>query len=165
MIIILMGVSGCGKTTVGAKLAANLGWVFQEGDALHPQKNIEKMSCGIPLSDMDRKPWLHNISQWIDSHCQSDTNAVISCSALKKVYRRILTRNRDDIHLVYLRGTEELLLKRLTQRTNHFMPPDLLTSQLHILEEPDTDERALVLDIDRAPEEIANDIRDSFGLH
>ncbi len=165
MIIILMGVSGCGKTTVGAKLAANLGWVFQEGDALHPQKNIEKMSCGIPLSDMDRKPWLHNISQWIDSHCQSDTNAVISCSALKKVFRRILTRNRDDIHPVYLRGTEELLLKRLTQRTNHFMPPDLLTSQLHILEEPDTDERALVLDIDRAPEEIANDIRDSFGLH
>ena len=102
MIIILMGVSGCGKTTVGEKLAGQLGWMFQEGDALHSQKNIEKMSCGAPLSDIDRKPWLHSISQWIDSRCQSGTNGVISCSALKKSYRHVLTKNQNNIRLVYL---------------------------------------------------------------
>ena len=165
MIIILMGVSGCGKTTVGTKLAGQLGWIFQEGDALHSQKNIEKMSCGTPLSDIDRKPWLHSISQWIDSHCRSDTNGVISCSALKKSYRLKINTNKDNIHLVYLRGTKELLLKRLTQRTDHFMPPDLLTSQLHILEEPGADENALVLTIDRLPGDIVSSIRDSLGLH
>ena len=165
MIIILMGVSGCGKTTVGTKLAGQLGWIFQEGDALHSQKNIEKMSCGTPLSDIDRKPWLHSISQWIDSHCRSDTNGVISCSALKKSYRLKIITNKDNIHLVYLRGTKELLLKRLTQRTDHFMPPDLLTSQLHILEEPGADENALVLTIDRLPGDIVSSIRDSLGLH
>ena len=165
MIIILMGVSGCGKTTVGTELAGQLGWIFQEGDALHSQKNIEKMSCGTPLSDIDRKPWLHSISQWIDSHCRSDTNGVISCSALKKSYRLKITTNKDNIHLVYLRGTKELLLKRLTQRTDHFMPPDLLTSQLHILEEPGADENALVLTIDRLPGDIVSSIRDSLGLH
>ncbi len=165
MIIILMGVSGCGKTTVGKKLAGQLGWIFQEGDALHSEKNIEKMSSGTPLSDIDRKPWLHSISQWIDSHCRSDTNGVISCSALKKSYRLKITTNKDNIHLVYLRGTKELLLKRLTQRTDHFMPPDLLTSQLHILEEPGADENVLVLAIDRLPGDIVSSIRDSLGLH
>ena len=165
MIIILMGVSGCGKTTVGKKLAGQLGWIFQEGDALHSEKNIEKMSCGVPLSDIDRKPWLHSISQWIDSRCQSGTNGVISCSALKKSYRRVLTKNQSNIHLVYLQGTKELLLKRLAQRTDHFMPPDLLTSQLHILEEPGADENALVLTIDRLPGDIVSSIRDSLGLH
>ena len=165
MIIILMGVSGCGKTTVGTKLAGQLGWIFQEGDALHSEKNIEKMSCGTPLSDIDRKPWLHSISQWIDSHCLSDKNGVISCSALKKSYRLKITTNKDNIHLVYLRGTKELLLKRLTQRTDHFMPPDLLTSQLHILEEPGADENVLVLAIDRLPGDIVSSIRDSLGLH
>ena len=165
MIIILMGVSGCGKTTVGAKLAANLGWIFQEGDALHPQKNIEKMSCGAPLSDIDRKPWLHSISQWIDSRCQSGTNGVISCSALKKSYRHVLTKNQNNIRLVYLQGTKELLLKRLAERTDHFMPPALLTSQLLTLEEPGADENTLVLTINQSPADIVSSIRDSLDLH
>ena len=165
MIIILMGVSGCGKTTVGKKLAGQLGWIFQEGDALHSEKNIEKMLSGTPLSDIDRKPWLHSISQWIDSRCQSGTNGVISCSALKKSYRLKITTNKDNIHLVYLRGTKELLLKRLTQRTDHFMPPDLLTSQLHILEEPGADENALILTINQLPADIVSSIRASLDLH
>jgi len=165
MIIILMGVSGCGKTTVGEKLAGQLGWTFQEGDALHSQKNIEKMSCGMPLSDIDRKPWLNSISQWIDSRCQSGTNGIISCSALKKSYRRLLTKNQNNIHLVYLQGTKELLLKRLAERTDHFMPPALLTSQLLTLEEPGVDENTLVLTINQSPAGIVSSIRASLDLH
>ena len=164
MIIILMGVSGCGKTTVGEKLAGQLGWTFQEGDALHSQKNIEKMSCGMPLSDIDRKPWLNSISQWIDSRYQSGTNGVISCSALKISYRRLLTKNQNNIHLVYLQGTKELLLKRLAQRTDHFMPPDLLESQLDLLEEPSADEHAIVVTIDRTPNDLVMAICDDLGL-
>ena len=165
MIIILMGVSGCGKTTVGENLAGQLGWMFQEGDALHSQENIEKMSCGAALSDIDRKPWLHSISQWIDSRCQSGTNGVISCSALKKSYRHVLTKNQNNIRLVYLQGTKELLLKRLAQRTDHFMPPALLTSQLLTLEEPGADENALIVTINQLPADIVSSIRDSLDLH
>ncbi len=164
MIIVLMGVSGCGKTTVGVDLAAHLGWKYQEGDALHPQENILKMSDGIPLNDEDRKPWIARVTDWIDFHCLAGRDGVISCSALKKSYRQTITAKQNDVYLVYLRGTRELLSRRLTQRTDHFMPPDLLDSQLQLLEEPSADERAIVVTIDRTPHEIVKNICDFLSL-
>ncbi len=164
MIIVLMGVSGCGKTTVGVDLAAHLGWKYQEGDALHPQENILKMSDGIPLNDEDRKPWIARVTDWIDFHCLAGRDGVISCSALKKSYRQTITAKQNDAYLVYLRGTRELLSRRLTQRTDHFMPPDLLDSQLQLLEEPSADERAIVVTIDRTPHEIVKNICDFLSL-
>ena len=164
MIILLMGVSGCGKTTVGVNLAANLGWEYQEGDALHPPENILKMSDGIPLNDDDRKPWIAKVSDWIDSYCMAGRDGVISCSALKKSYRQIIIGNHNDVHLVYLRGTRELLSPRLMQRRGHFMPPDLLESQLELLEEPSADEHAIVVTIDRTPNDVVRSICDCLGL-
>ena len=164
MIIVLMGVSGCGKTTVGTKLASHLGWEYQEGDALHPQENILKMSDGMPLNDEDRKPWIARVTDWINSHCLADRDGVISCSALKKSYRQTITSKQNDVYLVYLRGTRELLSRRLTQRRDHFMPPDLLDSQLDLLEEPSADERAIVVTIDRTPNDIVKSICDLLGL-
>ena len=102
MIIVLMGVSGCGKTTVGTKLASHLGWEYQEGDALHPQENILKMSDGVPLNDDDRKPWISRISDWIDSRCMAGRDGVISCSALKESYRRTIRGNQKDVQFIYL---------------------------------------------------------------
>ncbi len=164
MIIVLMGVSGCGKTTVGTKLASHLGWEYQEGDALHPQENILKMSDGMPLNDEDRKPWIARVTDWINSHCLAGRDGVISCSALKKSYRQTITSKQNDVYLVYLRGTRELLSRRLTQRRDHFMPPDLLDSQLDLLEEPSADERAIVVTIDRTPNDIVKSICDLLGL-
>ena len=164
MIIVLMGVSGCGKTTVGTKLASHLGWEYQEGDALHPQENILKMLDGMPLNDEDRKPWIARVTDWINSHCLAGRDGVISCSALKKSYRQTITSKQNDVYLVYLRGTRELLSRRLTQRRDHFMPPDLLDSQLDLLEEPSADERAIVVTIDRTPNDIVKSICDLLGL-
>ena len=164
MIIVLMGVSGCGKTTVGVDLAAHLGWEYQEGDALHPAENILKMSAGTPLNDEDRKPWIARVTDWIDSHCLAGTDGVISCSALKKSYRQTITSKQNDVYLVYLRGTRELLSRRLAERKDHFMPPDLLESQLELLEEPSADERAFVVTIDRTPNDIVKSICDFLGL-
>lgn len=164
MIIVLMGVSGCGKTTVGTKLASHLGWEYQEGDALHPQENILKMSDGVPLNDDDRKPWISRISDWIDSRCEAGRDGVISCSALKESYRRTIRGNQKDVQFIYLRGTRELLSRRLSQRRDHFMPPDLLDSQLDLLEEPSADERAFVVTIDRTPNDIVKSICDLLGL-
>ena len=164
MIIVLMGVSGCGKTTVGTKLASHLGWEYQEGDALHPQENILKMSDGVPLNDDDRKPWISRISDWIDSHCEAGRDGVISCSALKESYRRTIRGNQKDVQFIYLRGTRELLSRRLSQRKDHFMPPDLLESQLNLLEEPSADEHAIVVTIDRTPNDLVMTICDDLGL-
>ncbi len=164
MIIVLMGVSGCGKTTVGTKLASHLGWEYQEGDALHPQENILKMSDGMPLNDEDRKPWIARVTDWINSHYLASRDGVISCSALKKSYRQTITSKQNDVYLVYLRGTRELLSRRLTQRRDHFMPPDLLDSQLDLLEEPSADERAIVVTIDRTPNDIVKSICDFLGV-
>ena len=115
MIIVLMGVSGCGKTTVGVDLAAHLGWEYQEGDALHLQENILKMADGMPLNDEDRKPWIARVTDWINSHCLAGRDGVISCSALKKSYRQTITGKKNDVYLVYLCGTRELLSRRLAQ--------------------------------------------------
>jgi gluconokinase len=159
MVIILMGVAGSGKTTVGRELARELGWKFYDGDDFHPRSNVEKMSRGIPLDDADRAPWLERLWELIESCLARGEDAVLACSALKESYRRTLVVD-DGVKLVYLKGDRELLLERLSERHGHFMKPEMLDSQLATLEEP---QHALTVDINETPEEIAAKIREQFG--
>jgi carbohydrate kinase (thermoresistant glucokinase family) len=147
-ILVLMGVSGCGKTTVAALLAGRLGWPFAEGDDLHPPENVAKMHAGHPLTDADRRPWLDRIAAWIDEQLAAGRSAIVTCSALKRAYRDVLRRGHaDSVVFVYLRGTREQIAARLAARHGHFMPAALLDSQFADLEPPSPDERALTLDI------------------
>lgn len=158
MIILLMGVSGCGKTTVGERLADRLGWSYREGDALHPPENVAKMAGGTPLTDADRMPWLAAVAAWIDARRAAGKSGVISCSALKRSYRQTLIGDRPDVRLVYLQGTRDQLAARLAGRTSHFMPAGLLDSQLATLEEPTAVERPLVVTIDQPVDAIVTTI-------
>ena len=135
-IVVLMGVTGAGKTTVGQQLAAALGWTLVEGDAFHPPANIAKMHRGEPLDDADRAPWLRATRQRIDELVASAQSAVIACSALKRAYREVLARDRPEVTFVYLKASAALIAERLRHRAGHFMPPALLQSQLDTLEEP-----------------------------
>lgn len=153
-VLVLMGVSGCGKTTIGERLAERLGYPFQEGDRLHPPANVAKMAAGTPLDDADRAPWLAAVAAWIDAHRLAGKGGVISCSALKRAYREILASARPDVRLVYLRGSRETIHRRLADRVGHFMPASLLASQFATLEEPLPGERPIVVEIDRPPDEI-----------
>ncbi len=146
-VVVLMGVAGCGKTTVGQAVAAELGWAFQEGDALHPPANVAKMAGGTPLTDDDRWPWLRIIAGVIDGWQAEGRSGVVTCSALKRAYRDVLVGARADVRLVYLRGEQAVIAERMAGRTGHFMPPALLDSQFATLQEPDADERAVVMDI------------------
>ena len=157
-LLVLMGVSGAGKTTVAEDLAARLGWPFEEGDALHPAANVTKMEAGIPLTDADRKPWLEAVASWIDGQRARSQPGIITCSALRRSYRRIIVGNRPEVRLIYLRGNRSLISKRLAERRDHFMPPGLLESQLDTLEEPGDDENAWVIDVDRPPGQITETI-------
>ena len=152
MVIILIGVSGSGKTTIGMLLAKKLGWNFYDADDFHPEENIEKMSKGIGLTDEDRWPWLKSIRDFIDSR---DEHMVFACSALKKSYRDDLRKSKSHIEFIYLKGTKELILHRLEDRKGHFASADLLESQFQDLEEP---QNIPVEDITQNPESIANDI-------
>lgn len=147
MIVVVMGVCGCGKTTVGRQLARAMGAAFVEGDDLHPASNRAKMSSGQPLTDADRWPWLDAIAAEVRQLVQDGAAVVVSCSALKRTYRDRLRKAGDDIHFIHLAGEQELLADRMAARSGHFMPPDLLASQLATLEHPAPDEHALVLDI------------------
>lgn len=139
-ILVLMGVSGCGKTTVGKALAARLGWVYQEGDDFHPVANVEKMRAGVALDDADRVPWLAAIAAWMDAQAAADLSAVIGCSALKRAYRDFLRAGRSQIRFVYLRVARDELRRRVATRHHAYMPASLLDSQLAALEEPASDE-------------------------
>jgi gluconokinase len=162
MVLIVMGVSGTGKTTIGKALAAELGWAFVEGDDFHPAENVEKMSAGIPLNDEDRRPWLQALRGRVDEACERGEDIVLACSALKHDYREYLERHDPEcVHYVYLHGSEELIRRRLAERKGHFMAPTLLESQFEALEPP---EGALQVDITPAPEVIVADIRRKIGL-
>ena len=155
MIILVMGVSGSGKTTIGEKLAESLGYKFADADDFHPQENIEKMRNGIALSDKDRLPWLQKMQDVIKQHLLENTNIVITCSALKASYRQMLLINHESVKLVYLKGSFELIHKRLKERLNHFMSEKLLKSQFEILEEP---LEAIKVDISQPLEVIVQEI-------
>ena len=156
--LVVMGVSGSGKSTVSALLARRLGWMFEDADDLHPSDNIAKMSAGQPLTDDDRQPWLLAVRAWMDEARVARKRAVIACSALKRSYRDILMGGRDDVRLVHLQGSAELIAPRVTKRHGHFMPPSLLESQFATLEEPGEDEHPIVVSIDHTPEEIVDAI-------
>jgi carbohydrate kinase (thermoresistant glucokinase family) len=148
--LIVMGVSGSGKSTIAAALADRLGWRFADGDQFHPAANVAKMSAGHPLDDADRWPWLQALADEIDRVIAGGGRIVIACSALKRAYRDLLVHGRDDVKLVHLDGSEALIAARLTQRRDHFMPPGLLASQFATLEPPAPEEHALVVPIDRS---------------
>jgi ribose 5-phosphate isomerase A len=157
-ILVLMGVSGAGKTSVGEALAARLGWVFQEGDSLHSEANVAKMRSGVPLTDADRWPWLAAVAAWIDARRKAGEPGIITCSALKRSYREIIVGARLGVELIYLRGSPDLIAARLEGRSEHFMPPSLLESQFDTLEEPGPTEDAVTVDIGPTPDEIAEKI-------
>ncbi|WP_245973840.1 gluconokinase [Bosea caraganae] len=153
-VIVVMGVASSGKTSLGERLGAALGWPFRDADSFHPPENVAKMSGGIPLTDEDRKPWLAAIAAWIDELRATGKHGIVTCSALKKAYRRIIVGDRPDVALVYLKGSRELVGQRMAQRQHHFMPPSLLDSQFATLEEPGPDERPLVVPVELAKDAI-----------
>ena len=163
-VIVVMGVSGCGKTTVASHLARRLGWHFAEADMFHSPSNIDKMRNGIPLTDDDRWPWLQSIAAWVDGARRTRTPGVVTCSALKRSYRELIIGERPDVALVYLKGDYALIEQRLTARAHHYMPATLLKSQFDALEEPDAGEEPMVLAIDRPPEDIVQSIVDALRL-
>jgi gluconokinase/shikimate kinase len=143
-VVVLMGVSGSGKSTVGTLLAGRLGWDFEEGDDLHPATNIAKMVAGVPLDDDDRMPWLDEVAGWIRQHIEAGRSGIITCSALRRRYRDLL--RGDHVTFVYLSGTRDQIADRLADRHGHFMPASLLDSQFAILEPPGPDENAITVD-------------------
>ena len=159
-----MGVSGSGKSTISESLARRLGWRYEDGDRFHPPSNVAKMSAGRPLTDEDRWPWLQAIADEIDRLSASGERAVIACSALKHAYRDILVHGRDDIRIVFLDGSQDLIAGRLAARKGHFMPPDLLASQFRTLERPGTGERPITVSIDAPVERIVDDIVNQLNL-
>src|SRR6187399_598396 len=163
MVIIIFGVSGAGKTTIGKLLARDLRWRFIEADDFHPAANIEKMRSGHPLTDNDRWPWLEQLRQQIERSLSARENAVLACSALKRAYRDRLHVS-DEIKFVFLRGDHALVEKQLRSRHGHFMNAALLQSQFHDLEEPESDENVQTVDLGRKPEEIVNRIRVKLHL-
>ena len=162
--LIVMGVSGSGKSTIGETLAERLGWPFEDGDRFHPASNVAKMSAGHPLTDEDRWPWLQAIADEIDRFSAAGERAVIACSALKRAYRDVLVHGRDDVRIVFLDGTQDLIAARLAARKGHFMPPGLLASQFKTLERPEADERPITVSIDAPVERIVDDIVTQLNL-
>jgi carbohydrate kinase (thermoresistant glucokinase family) len=146
-ILLLMGVSGSGKTTIALELQRVLRWPYIDGDDLHPPANVEKMRSGHPLNDQDRLPWLQAIARWIDDRLAVGEPGIITCSNLKHAYRRITVGDRKGVTLVYLHGDEELIANRISQRKHQYMPASLLRSQFETLEEPGEDEHAVVVPV------------------
>jgi ribose 5-phosphate isomerase A len=157
-VLVIMGISGAGKSTVAHELTVRLGWSFEEGDSLHPEINIAKMHAGIPLTDADRQPWLERVAAWIDAQRAKKQPGIITCSALKRAYRQVIIGDRPEVRLVYLRGGRDLMRQHLTGRHDHFMPAALLQSQVDTLEEPDPSEDPLTIDVGEPAARIAEEI-------
>ena len=164
LVLIVMGVSGVGKSTIAEGLNAILKWPYQEGDALHPPSNVQKMHASIPLTDEDRAPWLRSVRAWIDQRVQAGEPGVITCSALKRVYRALLLGDRPNVRLLYLKADVPLLRHRLERRTGHFMPASLLDSQLETLEEPQEDERPIVVQVEGSVDEAVQEALQAVRL-
>jgi len=163
VIVIIFGVSGAGKTTIGKLLAAQLGWQFYEADDFHPRSNIEKMRRGRPLTDEDRWPWLERLREQLTRSVAAKENAVLACSALKRAYRELLHVS-DDVKFVFLCGDYVVVEKQLRRRRAHFMNPELLRSQFTDLEEPGADEDVLTIELGRTPEELVEEIKTNLRL-
>ena len=162
-IFVVMGVSGCGKSTVGAQLAATLGLEFLEGDTLHPPGNVAQMAAGVALSDADRAGWLQTLAERIGEARLAGTGLVLSCSALKRAYRDILRQGAPDLHFVHLQGDYEVLAARMAARTGHYMPMSLLASQLETLEVPGPQENAQTFSVATRPELIVAAVTAGLG--
>lgn len=161
-VLVVMGVAGSGKTTVGAHLAHSLGWAYADADSFHAVENVAKMVAGQPLSDEERGPWLQAIRSWIDERIAKQESAVVSCSALRRAYRDVL--RLPEVSFVYLRGTQAEIATRMAARAGHFFKPRMLNSQFEVLEEPAADEQAITVAIDRSPGEIVTEIKARAGL-
>lgn len=162
--IIVMGVSGCGKSTVAALLAGRLGWEFTEGDALHPAANVEKMRLGVALDDADRAPWLQEIARMLHNWRADGKPGVIACSSLRRRYREVISDAAADVRFVYLRGGFSLIEQRLAMRQGHYMPVSLLESQFATLEEPAPDEPAITLETGAPASALVEQVLDLFRL-
>jgi carbohydrate kinase (thermoresistant glucokinase family) len=162
MVLILMGPMGCGKTTIGKMLAAKLGWSFHDGDNFHPERNVEKMRAGIALTDEDRKAWLNKLHANIQRWLREKQNSILACSALKQAYRDMLGVDQNTVRTVYLKGSYELLRKRIEERQHPYMDKNLLRSQLDTLEEP---KDGLTVDISATPETIVSIIINRLDLN
>ncbi len=159
--VVLMGVTGCGKTTIGELLSRELGWVFLDGDDFHPETNVRKMAEGVPLTDDDRYPWLERLATEMGERIDAGSNCILACSALKRRYREILAAGRGEVRFAHLQGPEELIGRRLTERPHRYMPASLLRSQFEALEESP---ESLVVDISTTPEDAIRQIRRGFGI-
>lgn len=161
-VLVIMGVSGSGKSTVAGVLAGQLGWDLAEGDDMHPQENVEKMRAGHPLTDEDRWPWLETVASWIQEHTMAGAPGIITCSALKRVYRDVLRGNH--VVFIHLIGSKDQIGRRMAARHGHFMPAGLLDSQIATLEPPGPDENVLEVDVGRKPALEAADVIARLGL-
>ena len=164
VVLVVMGVSGSGKSTVAALLAGRLGWPFEEGDALHPPANVAKMHAGQPLTDEDRAPWLAKIADWVDARLDAGECGIVTCSALKRAYRALIDRRGRGVVFVFLTGSPETIAARLAARQGHFMPASLLASQLEALEPPGTGEPEIQVEIGAPPAQVADAIVARLGL-
>jgi gluconokinase len=163
-VLVVMGVSGSGKSTIASMLAHHLHWVYEDGDWFHSKANVEKMHHGEPLTDEDRGPWLRAIAAWIDDTLKAGGHGVIACSALKRAYRDILIGKRKNVRLVFLKGDRGLIGRRIAARDDHFMPASLLDSQFAALEEPKADEHPIVVSIAPHPRQIVDAIVEKFDI-
>lgn len=160
--LVVMGVSGSGKSTVASLLAERLGWEFLEGDDVHPAANVEKMAAGVPLTDEDRAPWLAEIARLVAERIAAGRSVVVTCSALRRRYRDIL--RRDDLVFVHLTGSQSVVTERLAARTGHFMPSALLDSQFAALEPLEDDERHVLVDLGRPPLDEIDEVLSTLRL-
>lgn len=162
--IVVMGVSGSGKTTVALGIARAMGWRFAEGDEFHPQANVDKMARGEPLTDEDRWPWLRLIGDWVSETVSRGESAVVTCSSLRRAYRDLLREGRPEVRFCHITGDADLIEERMERRTGHYMPPSLLPSQLSTLEPLEADEPGVVVSTEGTPEQVLDRALRALGL-